>query len=564
MKNNMETFFKKLQEKIDGDLTLDPVVLKEKSRDASIFEMMPTCVVFPKHEKDIQTVVRFVREHKAEHPELSIVVRSAGTCMSGGALGESIILDVTKYMHGTLSVEKTEDGGLARALPGTYYRDFDVETKKLDLIMPTYSASREICTVGGMVANNAGGEKSIHYGKTEDFVHKLRVVLDDGEVYEIRNLTTDELDEKMKLEGREGDMYRRMWNMIKDNESEIVSAKPNVSKNSAGFYLWNIYNKNTKTFNLCHLFAGSQGTLGIISEITFSLVPVKKASKLVVIFLNDLTYMGELINDLLAFDPESIESYDDNTLKVAVKFFKDFLKKRGPWGMVLFMFSFLPEFFMMLSGGIPKIILLVECAGNTEAEIDAKAKRIKTKMRAKYHARRLHVHVTRNDKEEQKYWEVRHDSFALLRKHSHGVRTAPFIDDFIVRPVHLPQFLPELNKILGIYKIKYTIAGHPGDGNFHIIPLMDFKDPQTREIIYDLSDRVYDLVAKYKGSITAEHNDGIIRTPYLDKMYSAHILELFKEVKEFFDPAGIFNPRKKVGGTKEDIKKYFIKDGANA
>ncbi|MBP6911646.1 MAG: FAD-binding oxidoreductase [Candidatus Pacebacteria bacterium] len=560
----MGDLFENLKKLIEGDLTTDLEERILKSRDASIFEIVPECVVYPKHEKDVQTIVRFVSENKHTHPELSIVVRSAGTCMSGGALGSSIIVDVSKYMFGTLSIKTKEMGGVATVLPGTYYRDFDKETKKQGLIMPTYTASRELCTVGGMVANNAGGEKSLHYGKTEDFVEHLRVVLRDGNVYEIQNLTVLELEQAKKRPGIEGEMYTSLWNLIQNNVTEIEAAKPDVSKNSAGYYLWNVYDKNNQTFNLCHLFAGSQGTFGIITEITFRLVAVKKASKLVVIFLNDLSYIGELINDLLSFNPESIESYDDNTLKVAVKFFRDFLKKRGVFGMITFMFSFLPEFFMMLSGGIPKIILLVECAGNTEAEIDKQAIRMKKKIRAKYHGRRIHIHVTQNDKEEQKYWEVRHDSFNLLRKHSHGVRTAPFIDDFIVRPEHLPTFIPELNAILNTYDIQYTIAGHPGDGNFHIIPLMDFKLPQTKEIIYELSDKVYDLVAQYHGSITAEHNDGIIRTPYLGKMYSAHILSLFKQVKDLFDPENIFNPLKKVGATREDIKKYFIKDGESA
>lgn len=553
-----------LSQLIEGEVTLDDSIRKTASRDASIFEIMPSCVVYPKHERDIQAVVRFVRDNKATNPELSITVRSAGTCMSGGAINDSIILDVTKYMQGILEVRATEKGGFGRVLPGTYYRDFDAETKKLGLLMPTYSASRDICTVGGMVGNNAGGEKSLHYGKTENFVSMLRVVFDDGEVYEIRPLTIDELKSKVASQTREGNIYKAIYELINTHYDEITSAKPNVSKNSAGYYLWNVYDKQTGVFDLCRLIVGSQGTLGIVTEITFRLLPVNKASKLVVIFLNDLSYIGELINTVREYNPESIESYDDNTLKIAVKFFGDFLKKRGVIGMFKFIFSFLPEFFMMLSGGIPKIILLVECAGETEAEIDARAIEIKKSLKAKYHARKLHIHITHSDEEEQKYWEVRHDSFALLRKHVHGVRTAPFIDDFIVRPEFLPEFLPKLNTILGKYKIRYTIAGHPGDGNFHIIPLMDFKDPQTKEIIYDLSDCVYDLVSEYKGSITAEHNDGIIRTPYLDKMYSPALLSYFAQTKEIFDPHHIFNPRKKVGGTKEDIKRYFIKDGANA
>ena len=152
---------------------------------------------------------------------------------------------------------------------------------------------------------------------------------------------------------------------------------------------------------------------------------------------------------------------------------------------------------------------------------------------------------------------MRHESFNLLRKHVQGKHTAPFIDDFVILPKFLPEFLPKLDTILAQYKLTYTIAGHPGDGNFHIIPLMDLKDPKTREIILELSEKVYTLVLEYKGSITAEHNDGIIRSPFLEKQYGTEIVGLFKQTKELFDPLYILNPHKKVGVTKEDIAKYL-------
>jgi FAD/FMN-containing dehydrogenase len=131
-----------------------------------------------------------------------------------------------------------------------------------------------------------------------------------------------------------------------------------------------------------------------------------------------------------------------------------------------------------------------------------------------------------------------------------GKQTAPFIDDIAVRPEKMPEFLPALNKILDKYqdKIVYTIAGHAGNGNFHIIPLMNLADESQRAIIPVLSDEVYDLVIKFGGTITAEHNDGLIRTPYLEKMYGREVISLFEQVKQIFDPLNIFNPGKKVGG----------------
>ena len=170
------------------------------------------------------------------------------------------------------------------------------------------------------------------------------------------------------------------------------------------------------------------------------------------------------------------------------------------------------------------------------------------------------TNVLKDEKESAKYWIVRRESFALLRKNLHGFYASPFIDDFVVPPATYPQFLPELNALLKEYEGKfiYTLAGHIGDGNFHIIPLMDLNKPESRTVILELAPKVYDLVIKYGGTTTGEHNDGIIRTPYLEKLYGPQMMRLFEETKDIFDPLGIFNPGNKVGGTMEDIKKYLI------
>ena len=551
-----------LRKVFKGDIETAETTLGTYSRDASLFEIRPQVVVFPKDSADVQQLVRFAAEAKKHDPSISVTARAAGTCMSGGPLNDSIIMDTTRYMHGVLEVVKEEAHqkyghtivGRAKVLPGTFYRDFDAETRKQNMIMPSYTASRDLNAVGGMVGNNSGGEKSVQYGKTEDYIRELKMVFRDGYEYTLRAMTRKEVITKINGVGLEAQLYKELYQLITDNWKLISASRPVVKKNSAGYYLWNVWDPETDTFDLCRLIVGSQGTFGLVTEITFDLVQVKQHSVLTVVFLKDLKKLGSIVTTALAQGPESVESYDDNTLIVATKFFGDFLRKKKLWGMIKFMFSFLPEFFMTISGGFPKMVLLVEFAGNDEQEIRAKAAALAKDIKQQFGAL---THVTQTAAEEEKYWDVRHESFNLLRKHVQGKHTAPFIDDFVVKPEYLPEFLPKLDGLLGQYKLEYTIAGHPGDGNFHIIPLMDLLDPKTREIILGLSEKVYTLVLSYHGSITAEHNDGIIRSPYLEKQYGHDMMELFAATKHLFDPETLFNPHKKIGVTKADIEKYL-------
>ncbi len=534
----------------EGDIQDDEKILEDFSHDASFFEIKPEFVAYPKTILDIQRIVSFAAAQKQAGQNISITARSAGTDMSGGPLSQSIILEFTKYFNhiGMVSSEAGETE------PGVFYRDFEKETLKYGALVPSYPASRELCTVGGMVANNSGGEKTLAYGKTEDYILELHCVLSDGSECVFKPLNEQELQEKMRLQNFEGEIYRKIHKLISENEEALLAAKPKVSKNSAGYYLWNVRDKTSGIFNLNKLIAGSQGTLAIITKIKFRLVPQTKNSKLVTIFLKDLSNLAEIVNVVLPYKPESFESYDDNTLKMAMKFLPDIFKlmKENIFRLAI---QFLPEFEMLLSGGMPKLVLMAEFTGNDEAEIDARIAKV-TEALKKF---RVPVHVTKNEEETKKYWTIRRESFNLLRHHIKGKRTAPFIDDIIVRPEHLPEFLPQLNAILNQYNIIYTIAGHVGDGNFHIIPLMDFKDAHTAQIIPELSKKVYDLVLQYHGSITAEHNDGLVRSPYLKQMYGEKIYALFEETKRIFDPLDILNPGKKVGSSLEFSLKHIVK-----
>jgi FAD/FMN-containing dehydrogenase len=209
-------------------------------------------------------------------------------------------------------------------------------------------------------------------------------------------------------------------------------------------------------------------------------------------------------------------------------------------------FSFLPEIKMNLTGGLPKLVLLAEFTGNDEKDVDQKAQGARNAL-SNFSVK---TRIAKNELEAEKYWTIRREAFNLLRSHLKKRRSTPFIDDLIVRPERLGEFLPALYKLLEPYKNKmtYAVGGHSGDGNLHIYSIMDINDPSSRAIIPEISDKVYDLVVGYGGSTTAEHNDGLIRTPYLEKMYGKEVYQLFAKVKEIFDPQNIFNPGKKVGG----------------
>lgn len=539
-----------LKTRIKGDVSIDQKILGAHSKDASIFQIQPKLVVFPKDTDDICALVDFVNDSKKNNKLLSLTARAGGTDMSGGPLSDSIIVSFTQYMNKIEGIDKDE----AVVEPGVYYRDFERQTlAKNGMILPPYPASREICTVGGMIANNAGGELTLRYGKMDQYVKELDVVLSDGSLSTFKPLNKSELELVKKEETLKGEIYRKVDALLAANKDIIAQAKPNVSKNSAGYPLWNVVDEKKGTFDLTKLFVGSQGTLGLITKAHLSLVKPKPHHAMLVIFLSDLAPLPKIVRRVRMFNPESFESYDDHTFRLATRYGYDFLKQIGLWQSIALAFSFLPEVWMTVSGGVPKLVLLAEFAEDTDEEAHAKARKAQESLADLSLSTQIAVGMM-----EKKYWKIRRESFSLLRKHVHGLHAAPFIDDIVVHPDDYPKFLPELSTLLGQYDIMHTIAGHIGDANLHIIPLVNLSRPEHREIIMKLTPQVYELVAKYHGSITGEHNDGIIRTPFLGMMYNQKILELFAEVKKIFDPNNIFNPGKKVGGTLDDIKKYMV------
>lgn len=541
------SFIDELVPLLDGDVDTSAEVLDFYSHDASLFELRPEVVVFPKHAKDIRTLVKFVNENRKRYPQLSITARSRGTDMSGAAISESIVMDTSRYMTAVHDVSRES----ATTEPGVMYKDFEVETLKHDAYMPSYPASRDLAGMGGIVNNNSGGEKSLSYGKTADYVTQLKMILADGNEYTVRPLSKAQLVRKMAQNDYEGELYKQTFVLLEKHYELLQSAKPAVSKDSTGYHLWEVWNRETGVFDLTRLFVGAQGTLGLMSEATLRLVPEQKHSGLLVLFLRDINKLGELIPKVLQHKPATFESFDDATLLLTMKFLPSFWKMLGTKRFVKLLFSLIPDGLQLLRG-VPKLVLMVEFNGDSEEEVRQKIRALHEELRrnkARYEINGLEETPTAGKSE--KFWIMRRNSFQILRSKVKDKHTAPYIDDLIVPPENLPEFLPKLRKIINKYKLFATIAGHMGDGNFHIIPLMKIEDPKERAKLKPSMKEVNKLVLEYGGSLSGEHNDGMVRGPWLEAQYGKEVVDVFRAVKKLYDPQNIFNPKKKTDATWE-------------
>jgi FAD/FMN-containing dehydrogenase len=532
---------KELTKILKGEVDSSEATREFYSHDASLFELKPQVVAFPQNAEDIKSAVSFVMQHKAANPDLSITPRSRGTDMSGGAIGQSIILDISKHMNQLYEVSATS----ARFQPGIMYKDFEVETLKQGSLLPCYPASRDLASVGGMVNNNSGGEKSLEFGKTDNFVTEITVVLSDGNEYAAKPLNRDELNVKMAQNDFEGNLYRRTFELLDAHYDEIQAAAPHVTKDSTGYHLWNVWKRDTGVFDLTKLFVGAQGTLGIATEARVRLVPHAPYSGTLVCYMHTLDKLGDVIPAVLAHKPATFESFDDNTLWLSFKFFFLFIAKLGLWTWIKTALQLLPDGLMIVRG-VPKLILLIEFTGATPEEVKKKVHETKLDLKQ---FNFTYMEEDNTEAKSRKFWLMRRESFNLLRSKVKDKHTAPFIDDFVVPPPRLAEFLPQLRNIIKKYDLFATIAGHMGDGNFHVIPLMKIEDPKERAKFEPAMKEVNTLVISYGGSVSGEHGDGLIRGPWLEQMYSPNVLGYMREIKHLYDPQNIFNPHKKTDAT---------------
>jgi FAD/FMN-containing dehydrogenase len=530
-----EQIIGQLKHSFHGELFQDEQNIQKYSRDASIFQVRPALVAVPRDIHDLKTLIKFVATKKQEGVDIAIAPRGGGTCMSGGSLTQYIVVDMTQGFNwvGEFDVRARRVwAGL-----GTYYRDLESAASTEGLLFAPYTSSKHICTVGGMLGNNASGEKSIRYGATVDNVSAVNMVCSDGNEYEFKSLTIDEVEAKKSQDNFEGHIYREITKLTDKHWAMIQTARPKVKKNAAGYAIWKVWNRDRTELNLSKMLVGSQGTLGCMTSARLRLIDDYKYAKMLLLPIDNLSELASAVKIILQHSPEGLETYDHHTFKLAKIHMADDANLVSKYvdGQHMVLFA--------------QFVEASKDQTDNYAEICYEALR-----RAKFN-----VSYVDSPAERDAHWRIRRASFGLLKDHSVGARAVPFIEDTIVSIDHYGEYLSALEAILSDYDMDYTYAGHIGDGSIRLIPLVDMEAEGAADRVFECARRVYDLVFAFGGSMSVDHNDGLIRTPYLERMYGHEVNMLFKKIKMIFDPLAIYNPGKKVYGDIAYSKDHMLK-----
>ncbi len=521
---------------IQGEVDSSAATRRAYSRDASIFEVTPSAVIHPKNDRDIRKLINYVTQRRREGADVSLTARNGGTCMSGGSLTESYILDMSRHFNNIGYLDKT-----ARTIwvqGGVMHIDIEKATHPHKLLFAPYTSSRDICGIGGMIGNNASGEQSVRYGATSKNVGKLKVALSDGQIYEFGPLTVKQLEAKKQLPTFEGRLYREMDALLEKNKHLIDYEHPRTVKNAAGYPLWEIWGARQQYFNLARLFVGAQGTLGIVTEAELKLVPMSEYKRMIVVPIDQLSDLAETVQVAMDHHPITCETFDHHTYELAEKYHPDDAKRAH------------------IAKGKHMVVMVI-FDGDSQQHVDSVTKKAQAALE------KIGRKVLWVDDQEvaESFLLIRRKSFRMLLENpDKNHRAMAFLEDTIV-PLHmLDEYLGALEAILNDYKLIYTYAGHIGDGSVRLVPLINMSKANATDTVLELATRVNNLAIAMGGSISADHNDGIIRTPFLPQFFGNDMYTLFAQVKELFDPMGIFNPGKKVGGSLEYTTDHIIRN----
>lgn len=518
-----------LQEHVQGEVMTSGDARRYFSTDASIFQIAPAVVVYPRAESDVRKIARFTWQLAERGRKIPITARGSGTDLSGAAIGNGVLVVFPAHLNRI--VEFDGKTGFVTVEPGINFGKLQQTLLTHERFLPPAPASAEYSTIGGAVANNAGGEKSIKYGSMREYVEKLRVVLANGEVIETGRLSKRELSKKLGLSTFEGEIYRTIDGLIEENGKLLDQLDLKTTKNTAGYALHEV-KRADGSFDLTPLMTGSQGTLGIVTQITLATEDYSPTTTLLVASFADMSQACKAIAELReqADLPSSLELVDEHLLATV-----DALNANQLKGII--------------EKPFPKVLLLVEYDENERAQkrMSKKAERILEKYDGQ-------VHVEMDPVEQQKFWRVRHSSASIVAHSEAGRRALPVIDDGVVPPEKLQEYLEKLYDLFRRAGLKPAVWGHAGDANVHVQPFLDLGQVGDRQKLFKLMDEYYRLVVSLGGATSGQYGDGRLRGPFLPQQYGTEVYQLLSKVKHAFDPHGTLNPGVKIGVRLDDVK----------
>lgn len=524
-----------LQEHLVGEVMTSTDARRYFATDSSILQLAPALIAYPRNENDVRKVARFTWQLAERGRVIPMTARGSGTDQSGAALGSGIMLVFPAHMNRILELDTKSN--TVTVEPGINYGKLQQALHTHGRFLPAYPASLEYSTVGGAIANNSSGEKSIKYGDTRAIVESLRVVLANGEVIETKRLGKRELSKKLGLATFEGEIYRSIDTLLEEQRSLVEGLKPDLVKNNAGLDLFDVKQKDG-SFDLTPLVVGSQGTLGIVTEAVLKTVSHNQNTMLFMATFDSLQHLQDCVLELrdLSERPSAIELIDGNLLEQVHALNPNQLTE-------------------VIKPPFPKIVLVVEF-DNTERQLKKLSKQA-DKIFEKYAAS---VRTAVEPEEQQHLIKIREAAGVLLSHNEGLLKSVPMVGTGGVAPDRLRAYLEGIYELLKSNNVQAAVWGHAGEGTLHFQPKLNLGQVGDRQKAFRLMEAYSKLMLDLGGSISATAGDGRLRTPYLETFYGSELYALMGKVKQIFDPYGTLNPGVKFDTSLDDIKEIIRTD----
>jgi FAD/FMN-containing dehydrogenase/Fe-S oxidoreductase len=522
--NDLERELKKI---IRGDVRFDVGSKLLYSTDASMYQMEPVGVVIPRDVGDVQGALELARKHG-----VAVLSRGGGTSLTGQTVNHALVLDFSRYLNNVLEVNGEEKW--ARVQPGVVQDELNQYVRSMGLLFGPDTSTSNRATLGGMLGNNSGGSHSIAYGLTVDHVLEVTVLLADGSRAVFGEVTPDEMEAKCRRPGLEGQIYREVARIRDTYADEIRARYPTQWRRVAGYNLNELLgvsvrphslagggNARPRPFSMARLITGSEGTCVTILEAKMRLVDRPKRTALDVLHFHDIQEALECSQSILETGPYAVELTDKMILDLA----RNNIEQSKRMGFVQ---------------GDPAAILIVEYAGDTEAEVRAKVEALEARRQRERFA--YAASITVDPAEQQSIWKLRKAGLGLLFGTHGDAKPLAFVEDTAVDPKHLATFVARFREIFAHHGVDGAYYGHCSVGCLHIRPAINLKTAHGLEQVQAIADEITDLVVQYHGTISSEHGDGRARSPFLERMYGPRIVAAFRELKHAFDPDNRLNP----------------------
>jgi FAD/FMN-containing dehydrogenase len=517
----MKAYLKDLSAQLLGTVTDNPDVLEHFSTDGSIFQITPSAVVFPNNTADVRKTLTVAHDRAAAGKPTTVTPRGKGGDLGGGAIGEGLQLVFPMHMHKVLRLENN----FVAVQPGLTLRSLQQTLNTHGRYLPPVPGPQDLTTVGGAVANDDAGPRAYKHGSFRSFVKGLKVVLSDGSLIETSRISARDLNRKKGLTTLEGEIYRGLDSLLLDHAETIAKHQPRTTKNTAGYALGQVRGKDG-SFDLSQVFIGSQGTLGVITEVSLRILPYNPRTTLLVGYFSSLDKAGEAVRKLGTHHPSAIEFVDRSLLQ--------YLREHRPGDLE----GLVPE-------DLPRVMLFVEFDDFSQLAQTVRSTRAEQVLKRQGAT----VRVSTDPIEQVALWKIRRDAPGLLAMTSHSKKALPFMEDAAVPVTRLAELIDRTYRLLIKHDIEAPMWGHAGDGQVHLQPFLDLGRRRDVERLQSLSHEFFDLVLSMNGTISAEHNDGLLRAAYLERQYGSDMMKLLTQTKQIFDPLGILNPQLKTGAT---------------